>query len=84
MVFCDYSVDSVDNFLEGENGMEENRIFACSEHLEYLLDDLLEETQTAPSLEKIPNEKQIEQTCSWCNLPAEYRLVFEYGMTQGE
>ncbi|WP_044641398.1 CxxH/CxxC protein [Risungbinella massiliensis] len=57
---------------------------ACAEHIDYLMDDLVEETMTAPSLELIPDEERGKTKCNWCNQPAEYYFVFEYGLNEGE
>lgn len=58
--------------------MSDYASYACTKHLDFLMDDLLEQKQTAPSLEQIPKNQRETTRCNWCNQPAEYRLVFEY------
>lgn len=57
---------------------------ACGEHIDYLMDELVEETMTAPSLDLIPEEEQGKRKCNWCEQPALYCFVFEYGLNEGE
>lgn len=50
--------------------MPENIKFCCEQHADLAFDDFIVETETFPVLE--PSENQ---TCSYCNKPAAYKLI---------
>lgn len=49
-----------------------NTGFACEEHVDILIDELVETTLFPPDLEKIT--PSASQSCGWCGKPAVYRL----------
>lgn len=54
--------------------------YACDEHLDYVMDDVIEEYHTAPTLE--PLQQTTISVCKWCGKPAEYQLELEYGISE--
>lgn len=49
----------------------DKRIFSCNEHIEVLMDDLLEEAHQMPIIETI----QSEEKCTVCRNKAVYQLI---------
>jgi CxxH/CxxC protein (TIGR04129 family) len=52
--------------------MENKIIYACEDHVEMALDDYINESETAPKLMKIQDEKQ---KCSYCREEAKYLIT---------
>ncbi|RAL23383.1 CxxH/CxxC protein [Thermoflavimicrobium daqui] len=52
--------------------------YACEEHLDYIMDDIIDTYMVAPILESYqpirPSEKK---ACKWCGQSSEYQLTFE-------
>ncbi|MBM7645502.1 CxxH/CxxC protein (TIGR04129 family) [Scopulibacillus daqui] len=46
--------------------------FVCLEHVELALEEVVDNYQTAPVIEKINNEKDLSTTCEYCKKTAEY------------
>lgn len=55
--------------------------YACDEHLEYIMDDLIEQFHTAPTLEPLI-EVTHAHVCQWCGELASYQLELEYGVSE--
>jgi CxxH/CxxC protein (TIGR04129 family) len=49
-------------------------LYACTEHIDEVMEDFIDEYSVAPTLEKIDLE---QHHCAWCDQPAVYRLEVE-------
>lgn len=49
-------------------------IYACEEHVEIALDDIVDEYLTSPVLTKIPVDN-LSTTCEYCQNPAVYLVA---------
>ena len=49
--------------------MDEKVVFACEEHVEIAIDEVLNESENAPKVEKVQGEK-----CSFCDREATYKV----------
>ncbi|MBD1372004.1 CxxH/CxxC protein [Hazenella sp. IB182357] len=49
--------------------------YACSEHVDLTMDDMIEAYLLAPILETISESEQTEHPCYWCKQPSEYQLT---------
>ncbi|SFI69413.1 CxxH/CxxC protein [Thermoflavimicrobium dichotomicum] len=51
---------------------------ACEEHVDYLMDDIIDEYHVAPVLEPYSPAFHIEKaSCKWCGQEPVYQLIFE-------
>ncbi|SFS36789.1 CxxH/CxxC protein [Marininema halotolerans] len=48
--------------------------YACNEHIEVVLDQLVDEAETAPDLFPCEPEELGTATCHWCGSTPSYRL----------
>ncbi|SDY37634.1 CxxH/CxxC protein [Thermoactinomyces sp. DSM 45892] len=61
--------------------MQDSHIwYACDEHLDYVMDDMIEEFHTAPTLE--PLQSSEKHSCRWCKGTAGFQLELEYGIAE--
>lgn len=49
--------------------------YACREHLEWVIDDFVDQYQQAPDIETYGNEVQIAPRCRQCGGKPAYRLL---------
>ena len=68
---------SVDKLIRIENGQmngDENVIYCCTEHVDMALDDVVDEHEVAPKLEKLESVENSSVTCGYCGKPAVYMV----------
>lgn len=51
-------------------------ILACQEHVEWAIDDYLDQFEVSPEVEALQSGAG---TCQYCSTPASYRVGFERG-----
>ncbi|MCM3588162.1 CxxH/CxxC protein [Mesobacillus maritimus] len=49
-------------------------IYCCSEHVDLALDDIVDEHEVAPRLEKLENVENLPNICGYCGKPAIYMV----------
>ena len=57
-------------------------IYSCLEHVELALESVVDETQLAPVMEQIPEDKQLSTRCEYCGEPAAYLVTNSYSPTE--
>lgn len=50
-------------------------MYACNEHIDYVMEDFIDRYEIAPTLELI--DKTEPKFCDWCKQPATYLLTSE-------
>lgn len=50
-------------------------MYACQEHIDYIMEDFIDKYTVAPTMELIDNGEH--KKCDWCNQPAAYLLKLE-------
>lgn len=48
--------------------------YCCEEHVELALDIIVDETELAPVMEKLDEEKQLSTKCTFCEEQARYKI----------
>nr|WP_090748623.1 CxxH/CxxC protein [Mesobacillus persicus] len=49
-------------------------IYCCTEHVDMALDDVVDEHEVAPKLEKLESVENSSGTCGYCGKPAVYMV----------
>ncbi|WP_445489216.1 CxxH/CxxC protein [Niallia sp. 03133] len=50
-------------------------IYSCEEHIDIAIDTVVNEHETFPILEKIPEDKKLSTTCEYCKNTAIYMVA---------
>jgi CxxH/CxxC protein (TIGR04129 family) len=51
--------------------------FACDEHIDILIDEIVDKYSLAPDMEIVDNSTAESKVCSWCKQLAKYQLELE-------
>jgi CxxH/CxxC protein (TIGR04129 family) len=60
----------------------ERMIYACLDHVELALEAVMDETQSAPSIEKLDDAQRLSTACDYCKDPAIYIVTNTYSHTE--
>ena len=66
-----------DNIQKGTCRM----IYCCLEDVDLALESVVDETQLAPIIEQIPEDKRLSTRCEYCGDPAVYVVTNSYSHT---
>jgi CxxH/CxxC protein (TIGR04129 family) len=50
------------------------KMYACKEHIDYVMEDFIDQHQVAPSMELVTRH---DARCAWCEEEAQYELCLE-------
>lgn len=53
-------------------------MYACQEHIDYVMEDFIDKYTVPPTMELIDNDEH--KNCDWCSQPAAYLLTLEEEM----
>jgi CxxH/CxxC protein (TIGR04129 family) len=61
---------------------EKRMIYACLDHVELALEAVMDETQSAPQLEKVDDVQKLSTACDYCKNLAIYVVTNTYSHTE--
>lgn len=64
------------------NERRRDMIYTCLDHVELALEAVMDETQSAPLLEKIKESQELSTACEYCKEPAIYIVTNTHSHTE--
>ncbi|WAA12270.1 CxxH/CxxC protein [Fervidibacillus halotolerans] len=67
---------------ENELGTEKKVIYSCEEHVEYAMEEIINEKGTPPILKRLESGKLSTKACAYCGKLSVYIVSNEYSHTK--